>query len=44
MYVSLHNCMRHNTLFYTFNEDNMENVTQVKQGHDGVFGVTVLER
>ena len=27
MYVSLHNCMRHNTSFYMFNKD----VTQVKQ-------------
>ena len=31
MYVSLHNCMRHNTPFYMFNKDNMEQITQVKQ-------------
>jgi len=33
MYVSLYNCMQHNTPFYMFNKDNMEHVTQVKQGH-----------
>ena len=29
----LHNYMRHNTLFYTFNKDNIEHVIKVKQGH-----------
>ena len=27
MYVSLHNCMWHNTPFYMFHKDNMEHVT-----------------
>jgi len=33
MCVSLDNCMRQNTLFYMFNKDNTEPVTQIIQGH-----------
>ena len=38
------NCMRHNTPFYISNKGNMEHVTQVKQGHSGVFEVFVWQR
>ena len=31
--IYLHNCMRHNTPLYTFNKENMEHLTRVKQGH-----------
>jgi len=41
MYVSLHNCVRHNTPFYMFNKDIMEHVTQVKQGHVECLGSLV---
>jgi len=32
-HIPYHNYIRHNTPFYTFNKDNLEKVTQVKQGH-----------
>ena len=36
--IHSHNYMRQNTPFYTFNKDNIEHVTQLKQDHGECLG------